>query len=192
MMVEFTDSARSMVLRFAQAMDDPKVRISVHGSPFAPEYQFALVEDPPGSGDRLVGFDGFGVLIDEGSVARIDGSVVDWVENENGTGFQVRNPNVRQLGASEPTGELAERVKGVLESRVNPAVASHGGEITLVDVADRDVFIELGGGCQGCGMARVTLKQGVEKMLREAVPDLGQIVDVTDHAAGTDPYYAAT
>ena len=101
------------------------------------------------------------------------------------------NPNVRRLGETEPTGELADRVKQVLETRVNPAVASHGGQISLVDVDDADVYLELGGGCQGCGMARVTLKQGVEKMLREAIPDIGEIHDVTDHAAGTNPYYAS-
>ena len=189
-MLEFTDTARDMVLQFAAAMDDPKVRVAIHGSPFSPQYEFALVEEEPRNGDRVLEMDGFKVLIDEGSVQRMEGSTVDWVEGDAGTGFEVRNPNVRQLGEAEPTGELADRVKQVLESRVNPAVASHGGNIALVDVEDRDVYLELGGGCQGCGMARVTLKQGVEKMLREAIPDLGQVHDVTDHAAGTNPYYA--
>ena len=190
-MLEFTDTARTMVRQFAEALEDPKVRVAMHGSPFAPQYEFALVEEQPGPTDRVVEQDGFKVLIDETSASRMEGSTVDWVEGEAGTGFEVRNPNARKLGEAEPTGELAERVKQVLEGRVNPAVASHGGNIALVDVDGTDVYLELGGGCQGCGMARVTLKQGVEKMLREAIPDIGQIHDITDHAAGTDPYYAA-
>lgn len=190
-MLEFTDTARAMVRQFAQGMEDPKVRVAMHGSPFAPQYEFALVEEEAGPADRVVEQNGFRVLIDESSADRIEGSTVDWVEGEAGTGFEVRNPNVRRLGEAEPTGALAERVKQVLESRVNPAVASHGGEILLVDVDDHDVYLELGGGCQGCGMARVTLKQGVEKMLREAIPDLGQVHDATDHAAGDNPYYAS-
>ncbi len=191
-MLEFTDTARSMVRRFAEAMEDPKVRVAMHGSPFAPQYEFALVEEQPASTDRVVELDGFKVLIDEASAARMQGSTVDWVEGEAGTGFEVRNPNVRKLGEAAPTGDLAERVKQVLAERVNPGVASHGGNISLVDVDGTDIYLELGGGCQGCGMARVTLKQGVEKMLREAIPDLGQVHDITDHAAGTDPFYAAT
>lgn len=190
-MLEFTDTARGMILRFAEGMPMPRVRIAVHGSPFAPEYEFALVDDGAGPEDRVAKLDGFEVVLDESSAGRIEGAVVDWVEGDEGTGFQVRNPNVRKLGEAEPTGALAERVRQVLDTRINPAVASHGGNIALVDVEGSDVFIELGGGCQGCGMARVTLRQGVEKMLREAIPELGQIVDVTDHAAGTDPYYAA-
>ncbi|MFP4624686.1 MAG: NifU family protein, partial [Gemmatimonadota bacterium] len=162
----------------------------VHGSPFAPQYEFALVEEEPGPADRVVRQDGFQVLIDEASATRMEGAEVDWVENEAGTGFEVRNPNVRKLGEAAPTGELAERVQKVLEEKVNPGVASHGGHIALVDVDGNDIYLELGGGCQGCGMARVTLKQGVERMLREAIPELGEVHDVTDHASGSNPYYS--
>jgi Fe/S biogenesis protein NfuA len=190
MMVEFTERARDMVLHFAQAADEPKVRIAMQGSPFAPHYEFALVDEAPADVDRVIDFEGFKVVVDELSAARMQGAVVDWVESEQGAGFSVSNPNVRKLGAAAPDGPLADRVREVLETRINPGVASHGGHISLVDVDGSDVYIELGGGCQGCGMARVTLKQGVERMLREAIPDLGQIVDVTDHAAGTDPYYS--
>lgn len=189
-MVEFTQRAREMVLRFAQAADDPKVRIAVHGSPFAPQYDFALVDETPGDGDRVVDFDGFHVLVDEASAGRLDGAIVDWADGDRGTGFEVLNPNVRKLGEAPPTGELAERVRHVLDTQVNPGVAAHGGQIALVDVDGADIYLELGGGCQGCGMARVTLKQGVERMLREAIPDLGEVNDITDHAAGANPYYS--
>jgi Fe/S biogenesis protein NfuA len=189
-MVEFTERAKEMVLQFAQAADDPTLRITMHGSPFAPQYEFALVDEPAGSGDRVLEMEGFRVLIDERSASRMDGALVDWTSGEAGTGFEVRNPQARKLGEVEPTGELAARVRHVLDTKVNPAVAAHGGRIELVDVDGNDVYLELGGGCQGCGMARVTLRQGVERMLREAVPDLGDVMDVTDHAAGNNPYYA--
>ncbi|HSH45191.1 MAG TPA: NifU family protein [Longimicrobiales bacterium] len=191
-MLTFTDNARQMILRFAEATDDPKIRIAVHGSPFAPQYEFALVDEEPGSEDRVVTMEGFRVVMDASSAERIEGATVEWVESDRGTGFEVSNPNTRKLGETEPTGELATRVRQVLETQVNPAVASHGGEITLVDIDDDVVYLELGGGCQGCGMARVTLKQGVEKMLKEAVPEIRGIVDVTDHAAGANPYYTAS
>lgn len=190
-MLQFTDTAHDMVRQFASSMEEPMLRIAVHGSPFAPQYEFTLVDEQPGDGDRVVEMDGYRILIDEASAERVEGATVDWVAGDAGTGFEVRNPNVRRLGESEPAGELADRVKHVLETRVNPAVASHGGQISLVDVDEADVYLELGGGCQGCGMARVTLKQGVEKMLREAIPDIGEIHDITDHAAGADPYYAS-
>ena len=73
---------------------------------------------------------------------------------------------------------------------VAPMIAAHGGRIALVEVRENVAYLEMSGGCQGCGMARVTLRHGVERMIREAVPEIAGIVDVTDHAAGTRPYYA--
>ena len=85
--------------------------------------------------------------------------------------------------------DIRDRVQAVLRDEINPAVASHGGYIDLVGVERNQVFIRMGGGCQGCGMATATLRQGVEKILRRAVPEIGAILDTTDHAAGTNPYY---
>lgn len=86
--------------------------------------------------------------------------------------------------------EIKAIVEDLLESQINPSIASHGGEITLIDVKGTTIYVKLGGGCQGCGMASVTLKQGVEGVLRDAVPELDEILDVTDHAGGENPYYA--
>jgi Fe/S biogenesis protein NfuA len=83
------------------------------------------------------------------------------------------------------------KVQCLLETAINPAVAGHGGVVSLVDVKDRMVYLQMGGGCQGCGMADVTLKQGIETMIREEVPEVVEILDVTDHAAGQNPYVAA-
>jgi len=86
--------------------------------------------------------------------------------------------------------EIKKRVQSVLDQEINPAVASHGGWVELIDVRKNEVFIRMGGGCQGCGMADVTLKQGVEKSIRQAVPQIGAIMDTTDHASGHNPYYS--
>jgi Fe-S cluster biogenesis protein NfuA len=74
---------------------------------------------------------------------------------------------------------------------INPAVAAHGGVVELIDVQRNDVFLRMGGGCQGCGMASMTLRQGVESAIRRTVPEVGAIMDTTDHAAGRNPYYAS-
>ena len=89
-------------------------------------------------------------------------------------------------GLETPEGKL---IQALLDERVNPAVASHGGHISLVDVQDDTVYIRLEGGCQGCGMADVTLKQGIETEIKRAVPNIAAVLDVTDHAGGTNPYY---
>ena len=89
-------------------------------------------------------------------------------------------------GLETPEGKL---IQALLDERVNPAVASHGGHISLVDVQDDTVYIRLEGGCQGCGMADVTLKQGIETEIKQAVPNITAVLDVTDHAGGSNPYY---
>ena len=86
--------------------------------------------------------------------------------------------------------ELFVRIQNILNSEINPMVASHGGFIEVLDFKENTAFIHMGGGCQGCGMASVTLKQGVERALREQVPEVQEILDTTDHAAGKNPYYA--
>ncbi len=86
---------------------------------------------------------------------------------------------------------LYEQVSRVFSSRINPMVAGHGGRVDLIDVQDGVVLLRLQGGCQGCGMAEVTLRQGIETTLRETVPSVQGIVDVTDHASGANPYFAS-
>ena len=86
-------------------------------------------------------------------------------------------------------GAIRAKVQAVLDQEINPGVASHGGKITLVDVQGSAIVIHMGGGCQGCGMAAVTLRQGVERTLRERVPEVTEIRDSTDHDAGANPYY---
>ncbi len=85
--------------------------------------------------------------------------------------------------------EEADQIRILLETRINPAIAAHGGYITLIDIKDNTAFVEMAGGCQGCGMADATLKQGVEVEIKSAVPVIERVLDVTDHAGGANPYY---
>lgn len=87
-------------------------------------------------------------------------------------------------------GDLKWAIRDLLDREINPAVAAHGGWVELIDVKRNAVFLKLGGGCQGCGAADVTLKQGIEKAIRALAPAVGEILDTTDHAAGRNPYYA--
>jgi Fe-S cluster biogenesis protein NfuA len=86
--------------------------------------------------------------------------------------------------------DLKWAIDDLLAREINPAVASHGGWVELIDVRKNNVYIRLGGGCQGCGAADVTLKQGIEKAIRGLAPSVGEILDTTDHAAGRNPYYS--
>ena len=93
------------------------------------------------------------------------------------------------LGIGKLRGNFEERVRQVLDEQVNPMVASHGGVVSLSRIENGEVFLRFGGGCQGCGMVDVTLKQGVEVMMKESVPDIVAIHDATDHDSGSNPYY---
>jgi Fe/S biogenesis protein NfuA len=99
------------------------------------------------------------------------------------------SPAVGRHASGQLSGPTAERVARILEDAINPAIAAHGGRADLVAVEDDTVYLRLSGGCQGCGMATVTLTQGIEVAITEAVPEVRRVVDVTDHAAGTNPYF---
>lgn len=86
--------------------------------------------------------------------------------------------------------EIREKVQNLVESAINPAIAGHGGFVDLLDVKEKVVYLAMGGGCQGCGMADVTLRHGIEALLRDEIPEITEIVDATDHAAGDNPFYA--
>ncbi|OLB99107.1 MAG: hypothetical protein AUH30_06035 [Candidatus Rokubacteria bacterium 13_1_40CM_68_15] len=85
--------------------------------------------------------------------------------------------------------DLKTRVQEIIDSMINPAVAGHGGFVELIDVQDNRVYLVMGGGCQGCGAADVTLKAGIERLIKEEIPEVAEVLDTTDHAAGNNPYY---
>ncbi len=195
-MVTFTDRAREMVKAFIDQSEGEltALRIIMEGSPVAPRFELTLVGDDERLEDeRALDLGDFTVLVAEASAPRLEGATVDFVERVNESGFEVRpDPEALESEAAArgaPEGPVAERVKEVLDQQVNPAIASHGGAITLVDVQGSEVYLEMSGGCQGCAMSRMTLRQGVERMLRQAVPEISAVHDVTDHATGANPYF---
>lgn len=196
-MIEFTKTAREHLLAFL-AEDEVEdgaglaVRVSVSNpSPVAPGYEMSLIEAHEVEDcDERFSVDGIDVVIDSESVQILRGTRIDWVDSIGGSGFRFDNPNVKPLGSEPLEGPLAERVQRVIDEHINPGVAMHGGAIRLVDIRDNVVYLQMGGGCQGCGMASVTLTQGIKQVFMQMVPEIVDIQDVTDHAAGSDPYFS--
>lgn len=154
----------------------------------AGEYKYALSIEPltlAGPGDRHQLIGDLDVVIAQGSADRLSGAVIDWRSEPGRTGFVVQSPHRPSLDDA-----LTSRVREVLEREVNPSIALHGGRADLVAVEGRTAYLRLSGGCQGCGQAAATLAQGIEVTLTEAVPEIADVCDVTDHASGTNPYYA--
>jgi Fe/S biogenesis protein NfuA len=168
------------------------LRISVTGGGPDLRFDLTLVRTEEKAADEIsIPDEGFDVFVRGEDAERLDGATVDFVERVNESGFEVTLRNAAASTSSPgeaPTGEIADRVRHVLDTQVNPAIAAHGGVISLVDVQDQDIFVEMSGGCQGCALSRMTLRQGVERMLREAVPELAMVHDVTDHDSGENPY----
>ena len=151
-------------------------------------------------GDWIDHLDGFTLIVPGQSIDRIRGSVLDLSPDADGGGMVIRNPNRPPPAHRSPrmtgpppdlSGDVAQRLLQVLDEQINPAIAAHGGRADLVAVEEDTAYLRLSGGCAGCGMAAVTLSQGIEVAIRESVPEIVNIVDVTDHASGTNPYYEA-
>ena len=193
--VEFTDLAKETVLGFLEGNSDTRLALRIHvasPSPLDPRYDITLIEQHEKCEEDVVFDDsGFEVVMDPESVKILDGARIDWVETLMESGFKVENPNLEPIGSKPLEGPLADRVQQAIEQYVNPGVAQHGGRVTLVDVRDNIVYLRMGGGCQGCGMASVTLSQGIERILKEQVPEITGIEDVTNHSEGDSPYFTA-
>jgi Fe/S biogenesis protein NfuA len=134
------------------------------------------------------------VVIPAESIEPLRGSTLDREGDLMTGGLVLRNrtPPSPAIGTPAPaglSGDTAQRVVRVLTEQINPAIAAHGGVAELVAVEADTAYLRLGGGCVGCGMVSVTLRQGIEVALREAVPAVTRVIDVTDHSAGTNPYY---
>jgi Fe/S biogenesis protein NfuA len=196
-MLTFTDRATEVVRAFLDQSSGEleALRISAQpGSPVAPRFELTLISrDEREEGEIEVEGPGFPVMVKPGDSDRLEGATVDFVERVNESGFEVRTvaqgAPAPARPAGTPQGDIADRVRGVLDTQVNPAIAAHGGMISLVDVQDTEISVEMSGGCQGCAMSRMTLRQGVERMLRQAIPELTAVHDVTDHASGESPFF---
>lgn len=184
-----TDAAREKIagIQEAQNRRDSAVRVNVAEDGVATwKYDLRLVAQNEKRGDDTVVEAGnVLVFIDKESVPRIQGATLDFVSGMSGSGFKFENPNQPE-GASDP---LVLRVQKLIDEKINPGVASHGGHITLLGVKEGTAYIRMGGGCQGCGQADVTLKQGIEESIKNEIPEITAVLDETDHASGTNPYY---
>lgn len=193
MKLNITERAQDVVRTFMEESEGGlrALRIAAHpGGIGGPRFELTLVEASDREEDDIqVDMGNFFVLVSGDSADRLDGATVDYVERVNESGFEVRPAARTPQVAGPPKGELAIKVKEVLDAQVNPAVSSHGGEIVLVDVRGSEIFIEMAGGCQGCALSRMTLKQGVERMVRQAIPEITAVHDVTDHTSGDNPFY---
>jgi Fe/S biogenesis protein NfuA len=172
----------------AEGREDHGLRIIVsNGGTAQPEFALNFVtEGQANENDTVVDVGEFKVYVDAAQARFLEDATVDFIDELTESGFKVEAPNA---GQAKPEGPVAEAIMRVLDEKINPAVASHGGHISLVGVQDETAYLRFGGGCQGCGMINVTLKQGVEKTLFADVPQITKVLDVTDHAAGTNPYY---
>jgi len=202
--VTLTPEARKVVQEALAQEPDPErlglwleVR-GVQGGQFVYDLYFQAVADA-GDDDVLVEDEGLRVVVPEASVERLRGARLEWSAEGEG-GLVLVNPNTpapEDLGvpaevmAAGLDGPLGRRVSAVLEEAVNPSIASHGGRADLVamDESGGVAYLRLSGGCQGCAMSRMTLTQGIEAALRQEVPEVTRVVDVTDHAGGANPYY---
>ena len=191
-MITLTDKALEVVRGYI-GQDDSEftaLRIGISGTPLSPDFELTLVgPDDIRESEQSVDVGELTIVVEEESISRLEGATVDFVQRVNESGFEVSLAKTEQPAAPVPEGPLAERVKTVLETEINPAIASHGGVITLVGVQDTEIYLEMGGGCQGCAMSRMTLRQGVERMVRQAVPEVSVIHDVTDHESGENPFF---
>ena len=188
-MVEFTEAAQEKITEIIEAktQEDMMLRMQIMGrGPGGFLYSLRFVSADEKSPDDIeLNMESFHVLIDQNSAQNLEGSTVDYKDDNFQRGFSVDNPNPLW---EDPT---AQSIQDVLDSKVNPGISSHGGFVSLVEYKEDTAYIAFGGGCQGCGLVDVTLKQGVEVMIRESVPEVQNIVDMTDHASGDQPYYEA-
>jgi Fe/S biogenesis protein NfuA len=194
-MIEITEAAQNYFHRLIEQQDDEDLalRMSVNhaGTPGAScDLQFC----PSGHSmpdDHEQEFTGFSLFVAKASEPWLDKAQIDFEEDSTGGQLTIKAPGIK---GSEPSKEasLEDRVGWLLETEVNPALASHGGRVALVEITDRkEVILQFGGGCHGCGMADVTLKQGIEQTLTRHIPEITAVKDATDHQSGSNPYYAA-
>jgi len=203
MVLNITDIARQKVLRVRAAEDEPEklaLWLEIAGVANG-KYKYDMYFQPldyAGPTDVVQRHDDLSVVIPAFSVDKVRGATLDVAGDPVEGGLVLDNPNspspaVGVAGATRPpadlSGDVAQRVLQVLDGQINPSIASHGGHAELVAVEEDTAYLRLSGGCQGCGMASVTLTQGIEVVIKESVPEITKVVDVTDHASGENPYF---
>ena len=190
MEITVTEAAQKEVVQLIEGQETTVtgVRISAEAtSPLKANYRLAFVaEGQENAEDVVIPYDGFNVFVDPESASYVQDVTLDFIDGLMGRGFKIDSPN---KVPSHLKGTVAEKIQIIIDEKINPGVAAHGGHVSLIDVKDNTAYLQFGGGCQGCGMVDVTLKQGVEVLIKEAVPEIESVLDITDHADGQNPYY---
>lgn len=199
-MIQLTDTSRDKINGLVQAevVRDPALRIALRegASLVDREYDISLVErEDKQKTEIAINLEGIRVFLNLDTSNLLSGATIDWSDEQGG--FRVETPKpsrpaappVSPTGSAGVSGPLAEKVQRLFDEEVNPRIASHGGAVELVDVADDVIYVRMMGGCQGCAASAMTLRQGIERMVREEIPEVRDIVDLTDHDAGANPYY---
>lgn len=197
--VEISEGALAKVLEVRSEEPDSEtlaLRISVSGVSgveYAYDLAFVSLEEAETT-DLCYRAGEMDVRVPLESRDQLAGATLDLPGNAGQGGLVIRNPNrpnpLGDLGDLELSGELADRVTQLLDQRINPALASHGGFASLVGVDDTTVYVTMGGGCQGCAMSQATLTEGIRASILEVIPEVTEVVDATDHSAGENPFYA--
>lgn len=199
MVMIVTDPAREKILELRAQEDDPEalgLRVEVTGVQGV-EYTYDLTFDPVAEADLdagdVVEHEGdLPVIIPVDSLDALRGATLDLPAVGAQNGLVLRNPNRPDplAGAHiELTGTIDEKVRQLLDGQINPALAMHGGFAGLDRVEGSVVYVTMGGGCQGCAVSAMTLREGITRAIREAIPEVTEVVDTTDHSMGENPYY---
>jgi Fe/S biogenesis protein NfuA len=194
-----TEAAFAKVLEVRNEEDDPAglaLRVSITGSQGVDYvYDLAFFEIAAAQEDDVRWeVDDLSFLIPAEDREKLAGATLDLPSNPTQGGLVIRNPNrpnpLGDIGTLELTGEIPEQVGQLIAERINPALASHGGYATLVGIEGSTAYVTMGGGCQGCSMSAATLTEGIRSAILEAVPEILEVVDATDHSAGENPFYS--
>lgn len=196
--VDITEDALEQIraLRSQESIDDLHLGLRIAGvgaNGFIYETAFLRPADITEE-DHIEQHGDVPVAIAADSIDNLRGSVLDLAGDPANPGLVLRNPNPATPpiteGDVELTGSIEERVQQLIELYINPSIAAHGGFVTLAGIDGDQALVELGGGCQGCGLAAMTLRQGIESSIKHHVPEILEVVDVTDHTAGENPFFA--
>ncbi len=189
--IEITDSAQEYLAGLLAKQDCEGIGIRIFVSdPGTPKAETCISYCRPGDeqeGDEVLELTGFRAFLEKRSLPFLEDARVDYADNRFGGQLTIRAPNSRMPRVDDDS-PVEDRINYVLYSEINPGLAAHGGNVTLVEIQDGVAILQFGGGCQGCGMVDLTLKQGVEKTLREKIPELKGVRDVTDHSDTSNAY----
>jgi len=193
-MIEITESAQKYFSRLIaeQEMDDIGLHLAVisPGTPNAAcDLQFH-VAGQSGEPETEFSYDKFSLYVPSSSEPWLKEAKIDFEKADTGGQLTIKAPGIKGNQPDE-NADLSDKVAWLLDAEINPGLASHGGLVRLEQITDKgEVVLRFGGGCHGCGMVNVTLKEGIEKTLKEYYPEITAVVDATDHSSGDNPYYA--